>query len=176
MRLQHDICWTFEFLLLFLRLLIVFSFSYCWCCRHRLLFYFMELLCYVVFVVVVVADAAAFFQYKCVCKFCLFLCAPFFSVQPLAICTYVTHYFSCESSIRAQSLIQFSWKCKGMHETLMMYMEKLDSRLNMYMYIYECASVCGSHFLSRVLAICVYAILVSFCICKTCNTKSIYTK
>lgn len=174
MRLQHDICWTFEILLLFLRLLIVFSFGYCWCCRHRLLFYFMELLCYVVFVVV--ADAAAFFQYKRVCKFCLFLCAPFFRFNhwrnaPTSHTTFSAshlfvrnHLFNLVENAKVCTKLWWcTWKNWIVGSICICIFISARVFVDLTFYL-EC------------FAICVYAILVNFCICKTCNTKSIYTK
>lgn len=123
MRLQHDICWASEFF--FRRLLIVFCHSYCWCCRPRLLFTFCKLwldcwcCCCCIFSHVC--------QYVCVWAWMELLfyhfVAVFFFVLlviiSVGVCTSLFQYvtpFLCESSIRAQSLIQFSWKCKGMHE------------------------------------------------------------
>lgn len=65
----------------------------------------------------------------CVCKFCVVIFSfIFFPAQHRRVCTYITPLL-CESSIRAQSLIQFSWKCKGMHETgMMLCMGKLDGQ------------------------------------------------
>lgn len=129
MRLQHDICWVPNFCCcqwfvcwLYFPIVIVGVFDV-------LFFYFMQLLtkccCCCFFCCFffcsykhawatggVKSRGKVFFPDRC--YFVGFVLFKFlFNRWRMHLYHYVT---PCESSIRAQSLIQFSWKCKGMHE------------------------------------------------------------